>query len=250
MENVTNLASKTYTVLSLILECWIFLIAIGVPTGGIIMVKYLASSFRDITLIRHDDDTLTCSYPSKPVWRQHCFARMIVWIFTPWRKYTKAVENWNKKYNVVNTEISSKVEEILDRDIVTEAECSEFITDKNTIIKTIYDTISKDLTGDLQRSKLKIKQYQEGGYDFRIGGKMMAQSKSYEKLKKLEDLFLFVLEDDEIKESIKNIEIDNNKIYGLKQVFNSKLAWLVYNVRTWNAILSFKTNKYDNNNER
>lgn len=250
--NATNLTFATYNVLLLILKCWVFLIAIGIPTGVTTMVKYLASSFRDITLIHQDADTLTCAYPYKPIWRQHCFARIIVWIFTPWRKYNNIVENWNKKYNDVNTEISLKVEEILDRNIVTENDSSEFMSDKNSITKTIYDTISENLTGDSQGSKLKIEEYgykngQLYNHVFRIGGRTTAQSSSYEKLKKLEDLFLIILEDDKIKNSILRVESITPKKDEVKQVFSRKLAKLVFDVRTWDGVLSLR-DKYDYDN--
>lgn len=238
--NITNLIQNAYTILSLIMQLWKYLIAIGVPVGVVIVVRYFTYVFRDVELIYHGNNEISCRYPNNPKWQQHLFARGILWLFTPWRKYKKANKCSENILDITNREIFSRVNKTKKDITITDVDTREFIESENTITRAIEDTISKDLKGDLQTAKLKIKKYSEGRCELRCGGRLVAYSYSYEKLKLLEDSLREIIEDNKVKKSIAESHTNFKKKSDLERLFKIKLAKFVNIVQTLDSIIPFR----------
>ena len=241
--NITNLTSNAYTLVALGLQLWKWLIWLGIPVVVVIMFKYFAHVFRDITLIHYKNKKSSCKYPDNPIWLQHLFARMVIRILTPWTKYNKAVKKWEESFDIANNEISSRVNEIKKRITLTDIDTREFIESKDTLISAIEKTISKDVKGNLQTPKLRIKPFSDGRCELRCGSRLVAYSPSGTWLRTLEDSLREIIEDEKVKELIEKKSIDYQQKSLLEQLFKIKLARFVYFMRSWDSILSFKETK-------
>jgi hypothetical protein len=213
------------------------------------MLKYLANVTNDITLIHYNNKKSSCKYLDKPIWLRHFLARIVVRIFTPWRKYNRSIEKWKKSHNNVNDELSSRVNEIEKYKSQTDDDTREFIESEDTLISAIEKTISKDIKGDLQTDKSKIRKDFDSRCTILCGGRLVAYSYSYEKAKKIENSLRDIIEDENVKERIKNRSIDYQEMSRLEQLFKIKLACFVGIIRIWNSSLPFKqTKEYDDEN--
>jgi hypothetical protein len=168
--NITNLITNLYPIAVLGLQLLQWLVGIGALVGLLIMFKYLAHVTSDITLIYYNDKKSSCKYPTNPIWLRHFIAlwlrhfiaRMVVRIITPWTKYNKAVKNWEESFDNSNNEISSRVNEIRKCITLTDIDTREFIESEDTLIRSTEKTISQDVKGDLQTSKLETKLFAYG----------------------------------------------------------------------------------------
>ena len=207
------------------------------------MLKYLANVTNDIILIHKKGKKSSCRYPDNPIWQRHFFARIVIWAFTPWRPYNESIEKWENSYDNVNDELSSRVNEIEKYKSPRDDDIREFIESKDTLISAIEKTISKNMKGNLQTDKIKIKKDSDGKYSIRCGNRLVAYSYSYDKVKKIEKSLRDIIEDENVREFIEEKDRDFQKMNRLEQLFKIKLAWFVGIIRLWNSILPFKQTK-------
>ena len=241
--NITNLTSNAYTIAALVLGLWTWLVGIGAPVVVLIMFKYFANVTCDITLI-HKNEKTSCKYPDNPIWLRHFFARIVVRIFTPWKKYDRSIEKWKESVDIANNELSSRVNEIENYKSPIDDDTWKFIESKDTLISALEKTISKDMKGDLQTSKLKIKTFDDGRCELRCAGRLIAYSYGGAWLRTLEHSLKDIVDDKNIIELYKNRHIAFQKMNLQEQRFKIKFAGLVDFVRMLDTLFSFKKQKY------
>ena len=249
LENATNLttvtSNSTITIALILQYLTLFGVIGSFLVGGIIsMLKYLANVTSDITLIPLKNKKSSCKYSDNPIWLRHFFARIVVRIFTPWKKYDKSIEKWKESFDIANNELSSRVNEIEkykspDYDYDTR----EFIESKDKLISALEKTISNNMKGDLRTAKSKIRKDSDGRCTILCGGRLVAYSYSYDKAKKIENSLRDIIEDENVKELIKKRYTDYQEMSRLEQLFKIKLAWGVGIIRMWDSILPFKQTK-------
>ena len=244
MANITNLITNIYPIAVLGLQLLKWLIGIGALVWFLIMFKYFAHVTRDITLFHYKNNKSSCKYSDNPIWLRHFFARGGIQIFTPWRKYNRSIEKWKESFDVANNELSSRVNEIEKYKSPTDDDTREFIESEDTLISVVEKIVPKDLNGDLQTDKIKIKKDSDGKCTIQCGNRLVAYSYSYDKAKKIEKTLRDIIEDENVKELLKKRYIDYQEMSRLKQLFKTKLANFVSFMRRWDSILSFEKAKY------
>ena len=244
MANITNLITNIYPIAVLGLQLLKWLVGIGALVGFLIVFKYFAYVTRDITLIHYKNKKSSCKYSDNPIWPRHFFARRGVQIFTPWRKYNRSIEKWKKSWDIANNKLSSRVNEIEKYKSPTDDETREFIESEDTLISVLEKTISKDMKGDSRTAKSKIRKDSDGRCTILCGGRLVAYSYSYDKAKKIKNSLRDIIEDEKVKELIKNRSINHQEMSRLEQLFKIKLANFVSFMRRWDSILSFDKAKY------
>ena len=244
--NVTNLTSNANILATYLLEFWKWLIGgIGLLYLGCgIMLKYLAHITKDITLIHYEDKKSSCIYPKNAIWLSRPFARFFLQMFTSWKKYNKAIKNWEESYDEANKGLSSKVNEIKKYESPTDNETYEFIKSKDDLISAIEKTILNDIKGNLQTTNLRIESFFDGRYELRNENGLIAYSYSLEKLKGIEKSFREIIDDEKIKRLIKKQYTDFQEKNRLENLFKIKLAWRVDIIRLWHFILPYKKEIY------
>jgi hypothetical protein len=161
-------------------------------------------------------------------------------MFTPWKKYNKAVKKWEGRFDEANNELSSRVNEIERYKSPTDDDTREFIESKDTLKSAIEKTISKAMKGDLQTEKTETKKDADGRCTIRCGGRLVAYSYSYDKAKEIEKTLRDIIDDKKVRELLKKGFDDFKEMIHLEQLFKIKLAWRVETIRLWDFILPFR----------
>lgn len=245
VENITNLISNVYTITSLVLQWWKWLVGIGIPTGVIIMFNYLSIIFRDIKLIKHGEE-YTCAYPKNPIWQKHLVVRWFIRRHRPWgieKKYDKAIRNYDEGVELANTEITSIVTPIIDNADLglpiyegrVKGQPKEFIR-RDFIPPAIIDIVI-----GLSKNKLLIERKSSGSFELSAGAWILARSGSEDRLKKLMSLLQSLIDNNNVvKELAANIQNAEIEMYKLEKTLKKKLAKMVYRIRFWTEVLTLR----------
>lgn len=249
--NLTNVTSNSHITVSLILQYLTLLGVIGSILIGVIisMLKYLANVTSNIILIHKKAKKVLANIRTIRYGNDILLHAWLYGYSHRGENITKALKKWKNSYDNVNDELSSRVNEIEKYKSPTDDDTQEFIESEDTLKSAIEKTISKDMKGDLQTAKSKIRKDSDGRCTILCGGKLVAYSYSYDKAKKIENSLRDIIEDEKVKERIKNRSIDYQEMSRLEQLFKIKLACFVGIIRMWNSILPFKqTKEYDDEN--
>ena len=240
--NITNLTSNAYTIVSWILQWGGWLVGgIGIPSGVVIMFKYFAVVFRDVKLIKQGNE-YTCEY-TESSWQNCSIAKVVIWLFPPYRDYKKAIRDYEICVDSLNTKISQidYVNIGLPNYESGKGKPQEYVR-LTYIRRAIIDNVTSE---KYQKMNFLIKHNRLYG----AAGWELAKSDSEEKLKTLRDSLKQVVARDEVKEIGTKIIGAEKEMREMERVFKKKLAKIVDYVRRWDSIFSFRRASSPNDDE-